>query len=348
MVSSFFPVPNQVYFINRYTLLHILEGQGAIQVDFKNYFDWRDKLIFLDKGQYIQFLSDSFSIRRIEFPDEVIFHNRDVRVLFKHLVALGYIEFNSREARTSFLSNTVFSNDAQQIVDISSAQWYWQNPFRASREEYQVIFDIKDLIDDQYKNRLTVSQLATLINEHGYKAFGLMREKVGLTVKRMISRKRIVESKREIAFSDKSIKEISYDMGYRDPGYFSRSFKNSTGISPDQFRSEFAFTNRDTFIEELFHLLDKHHREERSLSFYAEQLHMSVKSLSRTVRNKLNVSLGQLIRQELIHSAKDRLANGAAINEVAYELGFEEANHFSAFFKHHTGQTPSNFKKYKR
>jgi AraC family transcriptional activator of pobA len=31
--------------------------------------------------------------------------------------------------------------------------------------------------------------------------------------------------------------------------------------------------------------------------------------------------------------------------EIAYELGFEDANHFSKFFKKHTGQTPTDFKK---
>ena len=89
-VEKFSPEINKVYFIEKYTLIHILSGIGSIQVDFKNYVDWQEKAIFLEKGQYIKFLSDDFVVRRIEFSDETKFHNDDVRVLFKHLISLGY------------------------------------------------------------------------------------------------------------------------------------------------------------------------------------------------------------------------------------------------------------------
>jgi len=68
------------------------------------------------------------------------------------------------------------------------------------------------------------------------------------------------------------------------------------------------------------------------------------------VRQKLNTSIGQLIRYEIIKTAKQYLSQGQAIKETAYALGFEEANQFSAFFKHYTHQTPSEFlsKKYNK
>ena len=63
----------------------------------------------------------------------------------------------------------------------------------------------------------------------------------------------------------------------------------------------------------------------------------------------MNTSLGQLIRLELISTAKLMLTNGDSIFSIAHRLGFEEANHFSIFFKHYSGTTPSDFKfkKYK-
>ena len=75
---------------------------------------------------------------------------------------------------------------------------------------------------------------------------------------------------------------------------------------------------------------------------------MSEKTLSKKVKQRLNISLGQLIRYELIKTAKQYLNQGLKIKEVAFALGFEEANHFSTFFKHYTNQTPTTFlsKKY--
>ncbi len=350
MVSKFQPTTEQVYFINQPTLFHILEGQGAIQVDFKNYLDWDDKLIFLDKGQYIKFFSPSFLIRRIEFPDQGLFEEKDVRVLFKHLVSLGYIDFNACEDCQHFLTQTVFSDNVNQIIDVSSKQWFWQNPFQATKSEYHIIFDLKDIVDEQYKNHLTVDQLSSFIKHRGYDAVNLLKQKIGISVKSLLLEKRMTESKKEVAFSDRSIKEIGYDMGYKDPAYFSRVFKRNTGQSPEQFRAEFAFPERNAFIEELYHILKHHHQHERSLGFYADQMHMSVRTLSKKVRSKLNVSLGQLIRMEIIHTAKMLLQEEMPVKEVAFALGFEESNHFSTFFKLHTGQSPSSYKskKYKQ
>ncbi len=77
-------------------------------------------------------------------------------------------------------------------------------------------------------------------------------------------------------------------------------------------------------------------------------MHLSVKALSRKSREQLNVSLGQLIRAELIKTAKRLLREDATVSEISFQLGFEEPNHFSQFFKHHTGQSPSayQFQKY--
>ena len=86
-LEKLIPEINKVYFINKYTLIHILSGNGSMQVDFKNYFDWQDKAIFLEKGQYIKFLSEDFIVHKIEFPDKTNFNNKEIRVLFKHLIS---------------------------------------------------------------------------------------------------------------------------------------------------------------------------------------------------------------------------------------------------------------------
>lgn len=348
MVTKLFPEVDKVYFIDKYTLIHILSGRGNIQVDFENYFDWQDKAIYLEKGQYIKFMSDDFVVRKIEFPDETMFRNKDVRVLFKHLISLGYIDFAECNDCKSFLNKSIFSKDTEEIIDISSKQWYWQNPFGATRSEYQIIFDVKEVIDDQFPNHLTNADLAKLIKENGVDAQALVHKKIGLSINKLLGKKRLVESKRKIAFTDKNIQQISYEMGYKDAAYFNRVFKNSTGNTPSEFRVNFDFQRRETFVQDIIALIRSHHKEQRSLQFYADKMNLSVKALSKKTRNKLNTSLGQLIRSELISSSKMRLAENIPIHEIAYQMGFEEPNHFSNFFKHYTGKTPSEFtsKKY--
>lgn len=344
MVEKLIPEINKVYFINQYTLIHILEGSGSIQVDFKNYTDWKGKAIYLEKGQYIKFLSDNFLVRRIEFPDENIYRNKEVRVLFKHLISLGYIDFAECAECQLFLGSTVFSENSGSIIDISSKQWYWQNPFQATRQEYQIIFDVKDIIDSEYSNGLSNYDIADLMDHANFDAQALVKNKVGLSVSKLLGRKRLIESQKDIAFTDKSIKEIAYDQGYNDPAYFNRIFKNATGSTPKDFRTNFDFANRDRFSQDIIELLQKFHTEEKSAGFYAGKMNLSVKTLSKKVREKMNTSLGQLIRNEIIQTAQHMLESSESVNEIASRLKFEEPNHFSAFFKRYTGQTPTEYK----
>ncbi len=344
MVSKFKPALNKVYLIEKHTMFHILEGTGGIEVDFKNYHDWKDKLIFLGVGQYIKFSSENFLVRKIEFEEEKVFSNKDVRVLFKHLIALGYINFNECTTCQKYLSNSVFSKQASDIIDVSSEQWYWQNPFHAKQEEYHVIFDIKDIIDEQYKNHLSNDRLSKIIGVRGYEAQALFKSKIGITVKSMLGQKRFLESKKEIAFTDKSIKEIAYEFGFKDPAYFNRVFSKMAGQSPATFRKTTDYASKDTFLPELYELLATHHKEQRVIDFYANKMNLSIKTLSKKVKDKLNITLGQLIRQELINTAKFLLQTDSTVKEIAYELGFAEANHFSSFFKHHTSYSPLEYR----
>jgi len=128
-------------------------------------------------------------IRKIEFKDEVVFRNKDVRVLFKHLVVLGYINFDECETCHKYLNNSIFSEQTNDIIDASSKQWYWQNPFHANQEEYHVIFDTKDVIDQQYKNHLSNEKISKIIGARGFEAQALFKSKIGLSIKSLLNQK---------------------------------------------------------------------------------------------------------------------------------------------------------------
>ena len=155
------------------------------------------KGIFLEKGQYIKFLSEDFIVRKIEFMEEDLFHNKEVRVLFKHLIALGYIDLDDCDECKIFLSESVLTENPKNIIDISSIQWYWQNPFNANKEEYQIIFDAKEIIDKQYNNTLSSRDLVCLVNERGYNAQVLIKDKIGLSINSLVNAKNSSKTKKK-------------------------------------------------------------------------------------------------------------------------------------------------------
>jgi AraC family transcriptional regulator, transcriptional activator of pobA len=49
----------------------------------------------------------------------------------------------------------------------------------------------------------------------------------------------ILESKRLLAHSDLNVSEIAYQLGFEDPSYFTRLFRQVEGLSPREFREEY-------------------------------------------------------------------------------------------------------------
>jgi AraC family transcriptional regulator, transcriptional activator of pobA len=52
----------------------------------------------------------------------------------------------------------------------------------------------------------------------------------------LISERIIIEAKRELYLTNKSVKEIAFELGYSDEHYFSRFFKNNADVSPQMYR----------------------------------------------------------------------------------------------------------------
>ena len=45
----------------------------------------------------------------------------------------------------------------------------------------------------------------------------------------------MIEAQRKLRYSNLSVKELAYELGFNDPDYFSRLFKKSTGKSVSDF-----------------------------------------------------------------------------------------------------------------
>jgi AraC-like DNA-binding protein len=62
------------------------------------------------------------------------------------------------------------------------------------------------------------------------------RKEVGVTPVAYLNRYRINQAKRLLTETDKSITEVSVEVGFSDSGYFSRVFRREVGLSPEAYR----------------------------------------------------------------------------------------------------------------
>jgi AraC family transcriptional activator of pobA len=66
-----------------------------------------------------------------------------------------------------------------------------------------------------------------------------MKSATGKPASEVIQQQVIIETKRLLFFSELTVKEICYEIGFEDPAYFNRLFKKLTGMTPLSFRMSF-------------------------------------------------------------------------------------------------------------
>jgi len=93
-------------------------------------------------------------------------------------------------------------------------------------------------------------------------------------------------------------------------------------------------------------LVESHYKEQHQVSFYADKLHKSPKTLANLFALYNSKSPLAVIQDRLIMEAKRLLIyTDKSAKEIAYDLGFEDAAYFSNFFKKHTGHPPMDFRR---
>lgn len=56
----------------------------------------------------------------------------------------------------------------------------------------------------------------------------------------IVNARTFVEAKRALCYSNQTVAEVAYGLGFADPAYFSRAFSRHAGISPKAFRGDHA------------------------------------------------------------------------------------------------------------
>ena len=116
----------------------------------------------------------------------------------------------------------------------------------------------------------------------------------------------------------------------------------------EQVFTEFKVYQSNPRLAKFNMLIDEFYKEEKSVIFYAEKLHISANYLNILCKKNLKVSATQLIQQRIIIEAKRLLKSGdLSIKEIAFDLGFTDHAYFSNFFKAQTNITPSEFRNQK-
>lgn len=121
-------------------------------------------------------------------------------------------------------------------------------------------------------------------------------------------------------------------------------------ISNAIYRIQHASDHRQSRAEAIFtafiKLVEANFRHERRVGWYGEQLRITPKYLSETVKQVSKRTPNEWIDNYVILEARVMLKNtNLSIKEIAQQLHFPNQSFLGKFFKEHVGMSPSDYRK---
>jgi AraC family transcriptional regulator, transcriptional activator of pobA len=95
---------------------------------------------------------------------------------------------------------------------------------------------LREKIETHLRSGLSVTQYAKQLNVTPARLRAACIEVTGKTPMRVLEERLVLEAKRNLTYTNMTVAQIAYYLGFTDPAYFSRFFSKLAGESPAAFR----------------------------------------------------------------------------------------------------------------
>lgn len=119
----------------------------------------------------------------------------------------------------------------------SAARMTVRKESEESARRHEQIGLVVDLMHERFRENFTVGQLAAMCSLSEYHFIHCFKEFTGQSPHAYHISLRIEKAKELMSMTTMSISEAAFAVGYANPLYFSRLFRQYTGLSPTQFRA---------------------------------------------------------------------------------------------------------------
>lgn len=105
------------------------------------------------------------------------------------------------------------------------------------------------------------------------------------------------------------------------------------------------FSRKESLVMGFSTLVQTQFRQQRNVQAYAEQLHVTPKYLTETVKEITGKTAGELIDHFVILESKRMISETQlSILQIAEELHFSDQSFFGKYFKRHAGYSPKEYR----
>lgn len=213
--------------------------------DVVHYFDakgeFEGKLILFTDEFFCQTNEDAFFLKNsILFND--LFSVTQIQTeendcIFSDLFRLMEVEFNNEPNK---LQPQILKNYLQNFLILAERERQKQGVFEVKKSvNSDYVSAFRDLLEQNYKGQKQVSYFAKKVHLTEKRLNLATRSVLGKTPKELIDERVVLEAKRLLAHTTKTVKEIGYELGFEEPTNFNKYFRKHSLITPSQFRSQF-------------------------------------------------------------------------------------------------------------
>ena len=255
---------------NYYSLIWITEGGGKVKADFAEYDFGKDNLFAFSPYQPFMFSTSNIKGIALHFhPDFFCIHKHQTEVacngvLFNNIyqppftfidessksVLMLLVEQMKSEMKSRALAQYEILVSYLKIFLITTSRLKSQQQPEtlesvADTGEPFILQSLKKAIEKDFKKKHSASEYAESLNISAKALAKITKNYFNKTITELISERIIIEAKRELYLTKKTIKEIAYELGYDDEHYFSRFFKTNADVSPQLYRETVGFGRGD-------------------------------------------------------------------------------------------------------
>lgn len=241
---------------DHYTIVIIQSGVIELMIDFKEVIISRPALLVISPEQVHQMINMkavkgwlinvdthllsqqflSYSDAYFATPVPLVKESAEAEHVFSILHIMS--ELSEREGN-SFIEGSVNTLLHATLQLFLSVVLPLGNQEQKTGRKELIYRQFKSLLEEHYNEWKQPSQYATEMLVSATHLNDTVKEQTGLSVSQHIQNRNILEAKRQLYFTNKTVSVIGFELGYEDPVYFGKLFKKITDLTPLAFRAKF-------------------------------------------------------------------------------------------------------------
>ncbi|WP_062053098.1 helix-turn-helix domain-containing protein [Aquimarina longa] len=243
--------------IELYTFIWCRDAEVILEIDGVSTILKKNAIIVLTPNQYIRFI-DASDIIVYQFNREfycIKDHDKEVScmgILFYGNSSISIIELEIKEQKKLDQLHNVFLDELDTVDTIQAEMLRMlmarfiitttrlikqQNNYNTPEIQVDLIRNFNILVETHFREKHTVGFYAEKLFKSS-KTLSNNFSKFGKSPLQIIHDRIILEAKRLLIYTNKSAKEIAYEIGFEDASHLSRMFKKHTSISPSEFKKQ--------------------------------------------------------------------------------------------------------------